>query len=97
LQGVFNNRCWSLKEVGAMEKATKENELTAMLTQFMKVIYVDFGINKVSEKIKNWYELSWDEFKKELENHSVKWNDCLIQDWKDYFTKHKSKVQKLLQ
>lgn len=79
-----------------MEKSVKEKELSVVLSQFLKIIYVDFGISKVSDRIKHWYELSWDDFKKELESHSVKWNDCLLQDWKDFFNRHKSKVHNLL-
>ena len=79
-----------------MEKTIKDQELNVALSQFFKILYVDFGINKLNDRIKNWYELSWDEFKKELEEQSVKWNDCLVQDWKDYFTRHKTKVLNLL-
>ena len=77
-------------------KTKKQNELSLALTQFVKLVYVDFGINKVSDKIQKWYELSWDEFKKELESHSVKFNDCMTQDWRDFFNHHKAKVNDLM-
>ena len=79
-----------------METMKTDKELSLALTQFFKMIYVDFGINKFNDKIKNWYQLTWDEFKQELENHSVKFNDCLMQDWKDFFHNHKAKVQSML-
>lgn len=79
-----------------METMKTDKELSLALTQFFKMMYVDFGINKFNEKIKNWYMLTWEEFKQELENHSVKFNDCLVQDWKDFFHNHKAKVQDML-
>lgn len=79
-----------------MSDINKEKELTLALTQFFKLIYVDFGINKFNDKLKNWYHLSWDEFRKELENQSVKFNDCLLSDWKDFFQRHKNKVLGLM-
>jgi hypothetical protein len=83
-------------ENSIMTENKKEKELTLALTQFFKLIYVDFGINKINDKLRNWYELSWEEFKKELESHSVKFNDCLISDWKDFFQRHKNKVVSLM-
>ena len=83
-----------------MEKSVmttnKEKELTLALTQFFKLIYVDFGIRKVNDKLRNWYELSWEEFKRELESQSVKLNECLMSDWQDFFQRHKNKVMSLM-
>lgn len=80
-----------------METMKHDTELSLALTQFAKLIYVDFGINKLNDRIKNWYHLTWDEFKQELENHSVKFNECLMQDWKDFFHHHKAKVHSMLE
>jgi hypothetical protein len=74
----------------------KERELSLALSQFFKLIYVDFGISDFNNKIQRWYELSWDEFRRELENQSVKFNECIDQDWKEFFHLHKEKVQNLL-
>lgn len=79
-----------------MERNNREKELSLALNQFLKLIYVDFGISQFNNKIQRWYELSWDEFKKELENQSVKLNECLYNDWKDFFHNHKAKVHNLL-
>jgi hypothetical protein len=80
-----------------MESNDKEKELSLALNQFLKIIYVDFGISELNDKIQRWYELSWDEFKRELENQSVKFNECLYNDWKEFFHSHKAKVNDLLQ
>jgi hypothetical protein len=79
-----------------METMENEKELSLALSQFLKLIYVDFGINKFNDRIRNWYELTWDEFRKELENQSVRFNDCLVSDWQDFFHKHKAKVHGLI-
>jgi RNA processing factor Prp31 len=83
-----------------MEKSviteSREKELNMALNQFVKLIYVDFGIKKLSNKLKNWYQLTWDEFKKEIEDHHGKFNECLLNDWKDFFQRHKKKVNNLM-
>jgi hypothetical protein len=79
-----------------MEEISKDNELSLAIGQFFKLMYVDFGIDKLNDKIKKWYELSWEEFRNELENQSVKLNECLIQDWKEFFNYQKSKVLSLM-
>ncbi len=79
-----------------MKNNNKQNELAFILNQFLKMVFVDFGIRKSNDKIQKWYELSWDEFKKELEGQSVKINEYLINDWKEFFNNHKTKVQRLL-
>lgn len=79
-----------------METMKKDKELSLALSQFLKMIYVDFGISKFNDRIRNWYQLTWDEFRQELENQSIKLNDCLMQDWKEFFHNHKEKVQSML-
>jgi len=79
-----------------MEKKNKKKELSLTINQFFKIVYVDFGIAKVNSKLKNWYKLSWNEFKKELENQNVKINDNLSSDWEEFFGKHKQKVLSLM-
>lgn len=81
---------------GEMNTIKKDSELSLAQSQFLKLIYVDFGIHKFNDTIRNWYELSWDEFKREIESHSVRFNECLLKDWQDFFHTHKSKVHNLL-
>ncbi len=49
-----------------MEPEEKEQELSHAMELFHKILYVDLGIREMNEKIKNWYNLSWVEFQKEL-------------------------------
>ena len=74
------------------ENAQKNKDLSLALSQFLKLLYVDFGIHKLNDNLSNWYELSWEEFNKELENQSIILSNCLLKDWKDFFQKHKQKV-----
>ncbi|WMJ73075.1 hypothetical protein RCC89_07860 [Cytophagaceae bacterium ABcell3] len=67
------------------------------MSQFFKVIYIDFGIERINNKIKDWYKLSWDEFERELNNHQVKYSDCMMKDWREFFINHKRKVLKLME
>jgi hypothetical protein len=79
-----------------MESGEKEKELSLALKQFLKIIYVDFGIQKLNGKMQSWYKLSWDDFYKELKKQNINFNECLIKDWKDFFHNHQSKVNSLL-
>lgn len=78
------------------EKETTEKELSLALTQFLKILYIDFGITNYTKKITNWYKLSWEEFKNELEQEDVKFNPCLLEDWQNFFQHHKKKVLSLM-
>lgn len=75
----------------------KEKELSLALNQFYKLIYVDFGIKKINSKLKNWYHLSWEEFKSELKKFKVRMNESLLNDWEEFFHNHKMKVNSLMQ
>jgi len=77
-------------------KDINNEELALALTQFYKVLYIDFGISKFNERISGWYNLTWEEFRKELENHSINFNHCLLSDWESFFHIHKRKVLSLM-
>jgi len=79
-----------------MEKRNKKKELSLIINQFFKIVYVDFGIAKFNNKLKNWYKLTWQEFKKELENQNIRMNDNVSSDWEVFFGKHKQKVLSLM-
>jgi hypothetical protein len=80
----------------SMESVEKEKELTLALKQFLKIIYVDFGIQELSGKMRSWYKLSWNDFYNELKKHNINFNECLMKDWEDFFHKHQSKVISLM-
>ncbi|MFN6945221.1 MAG: hypothetical protein ACK4ND_09755 [Cytophagaceae bacterium] len=80
-----------------METADKNYDLSLALSQFFKVVYVDFGIQKINDRIKEWYKLSWEEFESELKKNQIKYSDCMMKDWKDFFHLHKKKVLNLME
>ena len=79
-----------------MEKRNKKKELYLAINQFFKIVYVDFGIEKFNKKLKSWYKLTWQEFKKELESQDISMNDNISSDWEEFFGKHKQKVLSLM-
>jgi Trm5-related predicted tRNA methylase len=83
--------------MGNMESGEKQKELKLALKQFIKVVYVDFGIEKLSGKLQNWYRLSWEDFYKELKKQNINFNECLVKDWHDFFHNHQSKVISLME
>ena len=77
-------------------KVVKEKELSVALNQFFKMLYVDFGL-RVNRKIRDWYKMSWEEFKEELAKNKIRISECLIHDWENYFHNHKKKVLALME
>jgi hypothetical protein len=75
-----------------LEPKEKNKELSLALKQFVKIIYIDFGIKDINKKMQEWYKLSWEEFHGELVKHQVRFTDCLLNDWKEFFNNHKKKV-----
>lgn len=72
-----------------------KKDLELFLNQFFKMLYVDFGL-RVNRKFKEWYTLSWDEFRNELDKNKIKLADCVMRDWEDFFHNHKRKVLSLM-
>jgi hypothetical protein len=79
-----------------MESKEKKEELTLALKQFVKIVYIDFGIQKLSGKLQGWYKLNWEDFYKELKKQGINFNECMVKDWQDFFHKHKSRVVSLM-
>lgn len=75
---------------------SRKADLNLALQQFFKIVYVDFGIRTKNNRLNQWYQLSWDEFKEELEKEKVKLTRSLHDDWKDFFHRHKQKVISLM-
>ena len=70
----------------------RKSEINLFLEQFYKIIYVDFGIRELNDNLKNWYKLSWDEFKEELLKMKVKASQNFYNDWEYFFNLHKNRV-----
>jgi len=78
------------------DKNQREQELNLVLNRFFKMLYVDFGL-RATQKMREWYTMSWEEFKEELARNKVRITECSIQDWEKYFYQEKAKANELLQ
>ena len=63
--------------------------------KFQRMIVREFGLEKISTKLQNWYLLNFTEFIKELSKVKVKLNLSQKADWEDYFIAEKSKAETL--
>jgi len=82
-----------------IEKANKmlslNKELQEISQKFQRMIMREFGLEKISTKLQNWYLLNFDKFIKELSKVKVKLNLSQKADWEDYFIAEKSKAETL--
>mgnify|MGYP001009609347 CR=1 FL=1 len=82
-----------------IEKADKmlalNKELQEISQKFQRMIMREFGLEKISAKLQNWYLLNFDEFIKELSKAKVKLSLSQKADWEDYFIAEKSKAETL--
>ena len=62
------------------------------------LLVVVSAMGKTTNALEKIHELSHakKEFKKELENHSINFNHCLLSDWESFFHIHKRKVLSLM-
>ena len=69
--------------------------LQELSQKFQRMIVREFGLEKISTKLQNWYLLNFTEFIKELSKVKVKLNLSQKADWEDYFIAEKSKAETL--
>lgn len=70
--------------------------LDEIITKFAETMEADFGFKTLDSNKGRWFELSWEDFKNELESKGVHCDECTSSDWQEYFTLQKEKVQKLI-
>ncbi|QNF31988.1 hypothetical protein HUW51_04320 [Adhaeribacter swui] len=75
----------------------KEDLLNEINNQFFTYLANDFGLTHPSHRLEKWYELSFDDFKQELINRDISFDDTTISDWEEYFTLQQEKVKQLQQ
>ncbi len=69
---------------------TRKAELLKLKAGFLKAVLNDFPILVVSEKIRSWYYLSWEEFLEECYSWEINPYDK-ERDWESFFTEQKKK------
>ena len=89
----------SINQQPFIEKADKMLSLNKnfqeLSQKFQRMIVREFGLEKISTKLQNWYLLNFTEFIKELSKVKVKLNLSQKADWEDYFIAEKSKAETL--
>lgn len=76
---------------------SKEIELDFLQRQFFKMLLKEFGSTiKITERMENWYKISWEKFREELVHQNITIDDTKSRDWEEYFHFHKNKVLSLL-
>ena len=89
----------SINQQPFVEKADKMLSLNKnfqeLSQKFQRMIVREFGLEKISTKLQNWYLLNFTEFIKELSKVKVKLNLSQKADWEDYFIAEKSKAETL--
>ncbi len=63
----------------------KMKELQELTNNFLKLLKTDLGIVKPNQKLEKWYDLSWENFAKELTKLKVKLTLPQKSEWLSYF------------
>ena len=89
----------SINQQPFIEKADKmlalNKNFQELSQKFQRMIVREFGLEKISTKLQNWYLLNFAEFIKELSKVKMKLNLSQKADWEDYFIAEKSKAETL--
>ena len=70
-------------------------ELQESTIKIQRNLQREFSLQTPSKKLQNWYELSYDEFLKELKKQKVELSLAQKADWETYFDAEKSKAQEI--
>ena len=82
-------------EQSVKNKLYKEHQLEVLKKQFPKSLNSEYRIELLSYKTKEWYNLEWRDFKKEILKRGKKLPYSMQNDLHKYFNKHKKKVLSL--
>lgn len=70
-------------------------ELHTLTSAFHRTLQRHFGLEEISTKLQNWYQLSYGEFVKELQKKKVKLTLAQEAEWEPYFLAEVAKAQEL--
>jgi hypothetical protein len=68
------------------------NSLQETSQKFQRNIQREYNLEKLSAKLENWFQLSFNEFLKELEKSKVKLSLSQKAEWEDYFLQESKKA-----
>jgi len=66
-------------------------------TERRRNIQREYNLEKLSAKLENWFQISFNEFLKELEKSKVKLTLSQKAEWEDYFLQEQQKAQEIKQ
>ena len=67
-------------------------DLQTLCTKFTRNIEREYNLDKLSGQLKNWFQLTFKEFLKELEKSKVKLTLAQKAEWEDYFLQESKKA-----
>ncbi|KEY20344.1 Eco57I restriction-modification methylase domain-containing protein [Kaistella antarctica] len=67
-------------------------ELVEISGKFQRTLKREFSIESLSNKLQSWYQLSYDDFLKELKKQKVELTLSRKADWEQYFDQEKNKA-----
>ena len=67
-------------------------EFYSFLSKFERILKRKFGIESLSKKLDNWYELTFSDFISELGKHKIKLTLSEEAEWEDYFLQEQQKA-----
>ena len=71
----------------------KNKHLHKLLVNFLNLLKSRFSLEKPSQKLEKWYELSFDEFKKELKKKKITLSLSEEAEWLEYFTQQQTQAR----
>ncbi len=76
---------------------SKNKELSVLSQQFTQLLQAKFSAININKKLENWYELTSNEFLKELSKQKIKPPLAQQQEWLQYFEEQKTKANTIQQ
>jgi len=76
----------------AKERTQLTADLQTLCSKFTHNIQREYNIEKLTSKLENWFQLSFNEFLKELEKSKVKLTLSQKAEWENYFLKESGKA-----
>jgi len=68
-------------------------QVNELKNNFIELVKSELKVGKITNKLDDWNESSWDEFSDELKKAKVKLGMKELNEWKQFYSNEKSKVQ----
>ena len=92
-----SNNQFQLKLIDEVDKIISLNkELQEISIKFQRTLLRKFEFDKLSNKLQDWYLLSFDDFIKELNKKKIKLSLSEESEWEEFFNKESMKALEIL-